>query len=77
MNAGIKVVKHPYIKVYVLDELEVVSIHPKVFHDEGIVHEVWEVSRDGVVTETHHFLGSVDDDRVVDACTVSLWVLLQ
>ena len=77
MNEVIKLVKHPHMKAYVLHELEAVSIHPVIVHDEGVVHEVWEVCRDGKVTETHHFLGGVDDDRVVDACTVCLRVLLQ
>ena len=69
--------KHPYIEAYVLDELEVVSVHPKVVDDERVVHVVWEVCRDGKVTETHHLLGGVDDDRVVDAGPVWLWILLQ
>lgn len=50
------IIKHSYIKAYVLGELEVVSIQPKVVHDEGVVHVVWEVCRDGKVTETHHLL---------------------
>lgn len=68
---------HPYIEAYVLGELEVFSIHPKVVHDEGIVHEVGEVCGDGEITETHHLLGGVDDDRVVDAGPVRLWIFLQ
>lgn len=69
--------KHPYIEAYVLGELEVIRIHSKVVHDEGVVHEVGEVRRDGKITETHHLLGGVDDDRVVDAGPVWLWILLQ
>lgn len=69
--------KHPHIEAYVLGELEVISIHPKVVHDEGVVHEVGEVCRDGKITETHHLLGGVDDDRVVDAGPVWLRILLQ
>ena len=68
---------HPYIEAYVLGELEVVCIHSKVVHDEGVVHVVGEVCRDGKVTETHHLLGGVDDHRVVDAGPVWLWILLQ
>lgn len=59
-----------------LGEMKVVSVHPKIVHDEGVVHEVWEVCRDGVVTEAHHLLGGIDDDRVVDASPVWFWVLL-
>lgn len=69
--------RHPYVEANVLGELEVVCIHPKVVHDEGVVHVVWEVCRDGEVTETHHLLGGVDDDRVVDAGPVRLRILLQ
>lgn len=60
-----------------LGELEVIGIHSKVVHDEGVVHEVGEVSRNGKITETHHLLGGVDDDRVVDAGPVWLWILLK
>lgn len=67
----------PYIEAYVLDELEVVSVHSEVVHDEGVVHEVGEVRRNGEVAEAHHLLGCVDDDRVVDAGPVWLWILLQ
>ena len=69
--------KHPYIEVYVFDELKVVGVHSEVVHDEGVVHVVGEMSRNGEVTETHHLLGGVDDDRVVDAGPVWLWILLQ
>lgn len=41
------------------------------------MHEVGEVCRNGEVTEAHHLLGGVDDDRVVDAGPVWLWILLQ
>lgn len=54
-----------------------VSVHPEVFHDEGVVHVVWVMCRYGEVAKTHHLLGGVDDDRVVDAGPVRLWVLLQ
>lgn len=37
-------------------ELEVVSVHVEVVHDEGVVHVVWEVGRNGEITETHHLL---------------------
>lgn len=67
----------PYIEAYVLGEPEVVRIHAKVVHDEGVVHVVGEVCRNGEITETHHLLGGVDDDRVVDAGSVWLWILLQ
>lgn len=66
-----------YIEAYVLAELEVVGVHAEVVHDEGVVHVVGEVGRDGEVTKTHHLLGGVDDDRVVDAGPVRLRVLLQ
>ena len=69
--------KHSYIQVYVLDELEVVSVHSEVVHDEGVVHVVGEMCRNGEVAETHHLLGGVDDDGVVDAGPVWLWILLQ
>ena len=46
-------------------------------HDEGVVHVVEEVCRNGEVAETHHLLGCVDDDGVVDAGPVWLWILLQ
>lgn len=69
--------KLPHIETYVFGELEVISIHPKVVHDKGVVHEVGEVCRDGKITETHHLLGGVDDDRVVDAGPVLLGILLQ
>lgn len=77
VTLGMKLLQHPYIEVYVLGELEVIGIHSKVVHDEGVVHEVGEVSRNGKITETHHLLGGVDDDRVVDAGPVWLWILLQ
>lgn len=67
----------PYVKADVFGELEMVDVHPEVFHNEGVVHEVWEVCRDGKVTEAHHLFGGVDDDRVVDAGPVRLWILLQ
>ena len=57
-------------------ELQTRSIE-EVVHDKGVVHEVGEVCRNGEVTETHHLLGCVDDDRVVDAGPVWLWILLQ
>lgn len=69
--------RHPYVEANVLGELEVVRVHPKVVHNEGVVHEVGEVCRNGVITETHHLLGGVDDDRVVDAGPVWLRILLQ
>lgn len=69
--------RHPYVEANVLGELEVVCVHPKVVHNEGVVHEVGEVCRDGEVTKTHHLLGGVDDDRVVDAGPVCLRILLQ
>lgn len=72
-----KSVKRPHVEAYVLVELEVSSIHPKVVNDEGVVHVVWEVCRDGIITETHHLLGGVDDDRVVDAGSVRFGILLQ
>ena len=37
-------------------ELEVLCIHAKVVHDQGVVHIVREFSRDGKITETHHLL---------------------
>ncbi len=37
-------------------ELEVVSIHAEVVHDEGVVHVVWEVGRNGEITVAHHLL---------------------
>lgn len=77
VTLGMKLLQHPYIEAYVLGELEVIGIHSKVVHDEGVVHEVGEVSRNGKITETHHLLGGVDDDRVVDAGPVWLWILLQ
>ena len=70
-------VRTPYIEADVLGELEVISIHPKVVHDERVVHVVRVVCRDRKVTERHHLLGGVDDDRVVDAGPVRLRVLLQ
>lgn len=72
-----KINELPHIETNVLIELEVVRIHPKVLHDEGVVHEVWEVCRDGEVAEAHHLLGGVDDDRMVDAGPFQFWVLLQ
>lgn len=72
-----KLIKCPYIEANVLGEMEVVRVHSKVVHDEGVVHVVGEVSRNGKITETHHLLGGVDDDRVVDAGSVWLWILLQ
>lgn len=72
-----KLVRNPYVEAYVLGELEVISVHPKVVHDEGVVHVVWEVCRDRKVTEAHHLLGGVDDDRVVDAGPVRIGILLQ
>lgn len=69
--------RYPYVEAYVLGELEVISIHPEVVHDESVMHEIWEVCRDWKVTETHHLLGGVDDDRVVDAGPVWLRILLQ
>ena len=69
--------KLPYVEANVLGELEVVRIHSKVFHDEGVVHVVGEVCRNGEITETHHLLGGVDDDGVVDAGSVRLRILLQ
>lgn len=51
-----------HVKADVLGELEVVRIHPKVVHDERIVHVVGVVRRDGEVAETHHLLGCIDDD---------------
>ena len=60
-----------------LGELEVFGVHAEVVHDEGVVHVVGEVGWDGKVRETHHLLGGVDDDRVVDTGPVSLRVLLR
>lgn len=77
MELNILHLKHPYIELYVFDELKVVGVHSEVVHDEGVVHEVGEVCRNGEVTEAHHLLGGVDDDRVVDAGPVWLWILLQ
>ena len=54
-----------------------VGVHSEVVHDEGVVHEVGEMCRNGEVAETHHLLGCVDDDGVVDAGPVWLWILLQ
>lgn len=60
-----------------LGELEVIGIHVEVLYDERVMHVVWEVCRDGIITETHHLLGGVDDDRVVDAGPVWLRIILQ
>lgn len=69
--------KRPHIEADVLRQLEVVRVAPEVVHDEGVVHVVGVVCRDGEVTETHHLLGGVDDDGVVDAGSVGLRILLQ
>ncbi len=37
-------------------ELEVVSVHAEVVHDEGVVHIVWEVGRNGEITLANHLL---------------------
>ncbi len=37
-------------------ELEVVGVHAEVVHDEGVVHVVWEVSRNGEITLANHLL---------------------
>lgn len=66
-----------HVEVDVLGELEVVCIHAEVFQDEGVVHVVRKVRRDRKVAETHHLLGAVDDERVVDAGPVRLRILLQ
>lgn len=66
-NSRQELVEHPYIEANVLAELEAVDIHSEVVHDEGVVHEVRKMCRNGEVTETHHLLGGVDDDRVIDA----------
>lgn len=42
-------------------KLEVFSVHAEVFHDEGVVHVVWEVSWDWVITVAHHLLRSVNN----------------
>lgn len=70
MTAGAALEEHPYVDAYVLGEVEVVSIHSEVVHDEGVVHVVGKVFRNGKVTETHHLLGGIDDDRVIDAGSV-------
>lgn len=69
-TAGAALAEHPYVEAYVLGEVEVVSVHSKVVHDEGVVHVVGKVFRNGKVAETHHLLGGVDDDRVIDAGSV-------
>lgn len=60
-----------------LGEFEVINIHPEVLHDEGVMHEIGEFSRNWKVTETHHLFGGVDDDRVVDTGSVRLWIFLR
>lgn len=76
-NKAIKAINYPHVEAYVLGEPEMVGIHSEVVHDEGVVHEVWEVSGNGEVAVAHHFFGGVDDDRVIDAGPVRLGILLQ
>lgn len=67
----------PYVEIDVLGELEVVCVHAEIVHDEGVMHVVGKVCRHGEVAETHHLLGAVDDERVVDAGSVRLWIFLE
>ena len=56
-----------YLVADVLQQFEVLCVHPEVFQDLRMVHVVWVVSGDGEVTVTHHLLGDVDGQGAVDA----------
>lgn len=47
-------------------QTEVVCIQVQVLLEVSVVHEVWEVSRDGEVAVTGHLLARVDAARVVE-----------
>ncbi len=55
-----------------LQQLEVFCIHPEVFQDFRVMHVVWIITRDGEITEAHHFLGDVNGEGAVDTGPVGL-----
>lgn len=55
-----------HLKSNVTQKAEVRGIHPEVVHEFAVMHVIGKVVRNGEVTETHHFLRSVDGHRFVD-----------
>lgn len=55
-----------------LQQLEVVCIHPEVGQDFGVVHIVGVIGRNGEVTVAHHLLGNVDGEGAVYTGSVGL-----
>lgn len=56
-----------HLKSNVTKKAEVRGVLPEVFHEFAVMHVVGKVLRNGEVTEAHHFFGSVDSHRLVDA----------
>lgn len=55
-----------------LQQLEVLCVHPEVCQDFSMVHVVGVVSRDGEVAVAHQLFGDVDGEGAVDTCPVGL-----
>lgn len=55
-----------HLKLDVRQKADVLGILPEVVHESAVVHVVGKMLRNGEVTETHHFLWSVDGHRFVD-----------
>lgn len=51
----------PHLEVYVLQEVEVLGIHPKVLQEEAVGQVIGKILWEGEVAEAGHLLGAVGD----------------
>ena len=59
-----------------LEQLEVLSVKAEVLQDTRVVHVVGVICWNGEVAETHHLLGGIDGQGLIDTCPVGLRDLL-
>ena len=65
-----------YLKLYVFQEVLFFGKYSDVFLELAIMHKVGEVIRIWEVWETHHLFGRVGKDRLVNASSAFLCMLL-
>lgn len=71
------ILKVTNLEVYVLQQVEGLSVEAHIQQHLRVVHVVGELSWRREVTEGHHLFGAVDDHRLIDVGASGLGLLLQ